>query len=776
MKNLFFSLLLVPFLLPLFFIPGGSVSFYASKITLLSLIVLVALALFVWTVLKEKALVIPKTFLLWTLAGLMAAYVLSTAFSSSFGISATGYGFETLTLLSIFVLSILCFVTAVTFQSVERIVAATLAFLLGALVLGVFHMVRFIFGAEALRLGFFDSVLANTIGSWNEFGIFFGAAALVSVAVLEGLRLRPLFRICSYVVAALSLLALLVVNFNLVWYAVAAASLIMALYIWGIFANVPKRIPYIALSLCCVALLCSVPAVSQRVASVVQKVAPANFIDVRPSLRATLSVGTDSLSANPVFGVGPNRFRNEWELYRPDVNSTAFWNYSFGASYGFVPTALIETGIVGIVAWLSFLLSGLWLIVRSLRAKVSNPSHAFVLMSSSVAALYFWIMNTVYAPGWVLLGLSFFFTGLAVAAAVATGLVHKRSIEIYRTKYVSGILLALSVVILVATASVTFVVFKRAYAASQFIQASVAFSKTGDISIADTAVRNIISIDPSDVYYRNAGEIDLLKINALVAEAEKDPASLDRVRGELQNILTHIVEVSDKAVQYDPDNFVNWLSAARVYATIAPLGLPEAYDTAIRLYEEAVKRSPKNPLIYLELARLEVGRRDYAKARQYIDSALNLKPNYTEAIFLLSQIDVTEGKNKQAIASTEKIALIAPNDPNIFFRLGLLKYGEKDYVGAVQAFERAIALVPEYANAEYFLGLSFYFTNRTADAIKSFEHLATTNPDNAEVKLILRNLKAGRAPFTGAELPIDSTPEDRPELPLKETKPLQATP
>ncbi|MDO8564813.1 MAG: tetratricopeptide repeat protein, partial [bacterium] len=136
--------------------------------------------------------------------------------------------------------------------------------------------------------------------------------------------------------------------------------------------------------------------------------------------------------------------------------------------------------------------------------------------------------------------------------------------------------------------------------------------------------------------------------------------------------------------------------------------------------------------------------------------------------FFLSQIEALEGNIKAAISSVETASVLAPNDPTVFFQLGLLRYNDRNYRGAIEALERAVGLNPAYANAKYFLGLSYEKVGRDAEAIAQFTDLQVTNPDNAEVDLILKNLKAGRAPFADAAPPIDAKPEKRGKLPVTE--------
>jgi tetratricopeptide (TPR) repeat protein len=88
----------------------------------------------------------------------------------------------------------------------------------------------------------------------------------------------------------------------------------------------------------------------------------------------------------------------------------------------------------------------------------------------------------------------------------------------------------------------------------------------------------------------------------------------------------------------------------------------------------------------------------------------------------------------------------------------------------VLALERAVALNPVYANARYFLGLSYSKLGKVKEAITQFEQISATNPDNSEVKTILSNLRAGKAP-----LPSNDQPEKGKTPPVKDKAAKTAT-
>ncbi len=118
--------------------------------------------------------------------------------------------------------------------------------------------------------------------------------------------------------------------------------------------------------------------------------------------------------------------------------------------------------------------------------------------------------------------------------------------------------------------------------------------------------------------------------------------------------------------------------------------------------------------------------------------------------------------------SVEKTIAIEPTNPLLRFQLGLLYYNTKAYRTAATALEQAVTLTPVYANARYFLGLTYEKLGRTAEALEQFKAVAETNPESEEVKKIIANLNAGRAPLSGIE--AESEPEVADELPVTETE------
>ena len=491
-------------------------------------------------------------------------------------------------------------------------------------------------------------------------------------------------------------------------------------------------------------------------------------IEARPSWQATFDVARQTLVKDPLLGAGPNQFASEWLKYKPDgINSTIFWNTDFSYGVGLIPTFLATTGILGVMAWIAFFLVFLYSGFKAILSNLSDKFSQYLITSSFLVALFLWIFNIFYIPSLTIFALTFLFTGLFVAALMAEKMSPVKTLSFVtdpRTGFVSVLLLIL---LLIGGVTLGYLLVQK-YVASVFFQRGViTFNTEGNLDKAEQQIARAAALSPTDVYYRFLTELSLMRMNALLSQSSEN-VSAESVRSGFQNLLGVALGNARQAVALNASSYENFMNLGRVYEAVTPLNIEGAYESAKASYEQALSLNPKSPAILLTMARLEVAKKDNAKARENIGRALQQKNNYTEAIFLLSQIEAQEGNIKAAIQSVEAAATIAPNDATVFFQLGLLRFNDKDFRGAASALERAVALNPNYANAKYFLGLSYEKLNRDADAIKQFTELQAANPANEEIKLILSNLKAGKDPFANAAPPVDATPEKRKTLPVAE--------
>lgn len=781
------------FLLPVIFIPSIAIPFQLTKTIVVFAGVLIALLIALVSRLKEGKLSIPLHSILYGVWLLPLTYFLSALFSSAPSLSFFGTGLEVDTF--IFVLLMAVFVTLLTIivRSKVQVLTSYLVLFGSFILLWVFQGIRVVCQATGEQCLTFDTLTlstSNVFGKWNDLSIFFGLATIMSLVVLASLKLSSKYKRFLYGMLLVSLFFLAVVNFTITWVVVGVFALgflvhsaAIGKFKWKKAApqevefhegehysqesDEDKRksnFSYAALIVVIVAAIFIVG--GDSVGNYLSTRLDISQIEARPSWQSTIDIGRSAYAENAVFGSGPNTFIKQWIANRPvELNTSIFWNADFISGIGIIPTAFVSTGIVGGLAWL--LLFGLFLysgVKTLLLSSVKNSYTYFISLSSFLAGVYLWLMMVFYTPNAVLVALAFFFIGIYLASLRhhTNNRLKERSVVFAnnpKTGFASVFVLTF---LLLLTIVGGYTAGKIYASAVKFQSGVIALNVEGNIDRAQDTIVNAAELDEQDRQYRLLADISVARLVALQSETN---ISEEDLRNRFQLYLAQAIEAGQRSTELDPNNYQNWLALGRVYQSVVPLGIEGAYENALTSFEKALELNPNGPGTYLTLARLEVANGDMLKARDHITEALTLKSNYTEAIFLLSQIEINEGNVDEAIQSIEAAALLTQNNPVIHFQLGLLKYNQGDDAGAIQAFRNAIFLSPDYANAKYFLGLTLDRVGETEAAIAQFEDVERLNPDNQEVKDILENLRAGRAPFAGDEPAPAPIPD---ELPFEE--------
>lgn len=774
----------IAFLLPFFFIPSLSFGLALSKGILLTLVTLLALALYFLSVIKKGELDIPANKIILSTILLPVVFLLSALVKGASTFSVLGYVFEVGTVVFIALGFLTLFLVSQLFRSKEHIFYSYLGFLLSFVIIVLFHLVRLLFGANVLSFGIFTDQTGNLIGNWNDLAIFFGAASLLSLITLEMVALNRRFKILVVLVFALSLIFLAIVNFISVWVTLAVFSLVVFLYVISFdrFARssamalggeaeapmTPKahKISYMSLAL----LILSVIFIfgGRQIGDRISTALNIASLEVRPSWGSTLEVSGRTLKESPVFGAGPNMFTDEWLRYKPaGINDTIFWNVDFTYGIGLIPTFLSTTGVLGVAAWLFFFGMIVMLGIRAIFTPTQDLFSRYLVVSSFLVSIFFWVAAVVYVPSIVNFILAFFFTGLFLASLYREGIISSARVVLTHHPKVSFLAIFALIMLIIGAVGLGYLLLQNAVSYVYFQKGAIALNRDGNLAEAEASMVRAVGLGGFDIYSRALSEINLLKVNEIL---NREGVTADDVRDEFQETLGRSIENALAATRINPRNYQNWVSLGRIYAELVapPFAVAGAYENALEAYNRAGEVNPTNPALRLLMARLEVVKGDLNKARDEANAAIALKANYADAHFLVSQIEVAQGNLSRAIPSLETTLILSPNNPGLFFQLGILKYNRRDFMGAIEALERAVVLVPDYANAKYFLGLSYSQVGERERAIRQFEEIEQTNPDNKEVKTILANLRAGKTALAGIVPPPENLPERRGELPLSE--------
>jgi len=774
----FYIFLATIFLTPLAFWPGTYVPLDLVKTIVIAVGILASAILFGFVIIKEKHLTLPPKSIVWMSVLIFLSLVISAFTGIHASKSFFGQGFEIGTV-SFILLMFLALLVAFTLilRNFERAIVMYVAIAASFVVLYVYQALHLIFGPGFLSFGVFNTVTSSPIGSWYSLSSFGFVVVIIALTAILILPLSARMRIVFSVALVVSAVGVILTNDPRAWLMAALVFLGLTAYMtrqkWNEVSlgsqNLSlffKRIAFIPLLAFVISMVFAWR--GQSIAGPAIDKLNASYSELTLPWQMTLDVTASTIKSFPLFGVGPNHFFQAYLAYKPAaLNTTNFWGTEFTSGFELIPTFIATEGAVGAIVWILFFVFFGIAGVKALKRAGVGTSEKFILVSSFFAAVFLWLMMIVSVPSHAVVLLTFILTGIFLGTAVVSEalvpLVIKPLPET-RTYKIFPLLGGICILIAVIWG----LIYIKKTVALLFFSAGVnQLTVSGNADAASADFSHAMAFDSSDIYWQGMTEVAIAKATKLASSVTSaTPASTSAaVLVQVKDILNQGLVASANAIAFDKTNYYNYLSKARVSEVAASMKINNGYENALDAYVKAINYNPYDPSIYLSLARLQANVGKLDDALRTLGAALQVKNNYIDAVFLLSQVYSAKGDLPNAIIAAQVATGLNPQNPLLFFQLGLLDYSHKDYEGAVSALKSAVSLQADYANAKYFLGLAEARVGNTADATAQFQDLAATNPDNKEISLILANLQSGKGIFADTAA---AAPEKRQTLPIKQ--------
>jgi tetratricopeptide (TPR) repeat protein len=525
---------------------------------------------------------------------------------------------------------------------------------------------------------------------------------------------------------------------SLVWLLICIFSVIIFVYIVSVQHSgikiIPgegkKKFPYVSLIIIFTSFVFLVG--NNLIGNFVSNYITLNNTDIRPSITTTSQIAWKAIKYNPFFGTGPNTFVIDWALWQPkEIVQTIFWDTDFTNGFSLLSTFAVTTGLIGLIAFLLFIIIYITRSIQSIRIALHNSISNYLIMTILMISIYSWVTIIFYNPNIIILMLAFTSSGMLIGI-----LAHKQAIQVKTFSFLTdprhSFFSILGLVILMVSTTFLFYIYIEKFTSIIYFSKGLNSQNTIEsLSNSEKMFLKAISLDKNDVYYRGLSQVYLSQIGVLLNDKT---ISQDVLKSNLQQLINNAQESAGLAVNQNPKQYQNYINLGNIYSTLVPLSVSNSYESAITAYNKASLLAPNNPAILLARASLEFVNMNNNEARKFIKQALDIKMNYIDAIFLLVQIETNEGNLSEAIKQAEYGGEIDPNNPTVFFRLGLLRYNNSDYTGAISAFENAVILDNTYLNAHYFLGQSYKKVGRIDDALFQFNILNKIIPDNQDIK------------------------------------------
>ncbi len=647
-------LLVFLFIIPLLVIPYPYTSANFVKIGFLALAVTIAVTLWFFKVLKSGAIEGHSRWFILALGSIPLAVLLSTFFGLDTSNGFFGLGSSMLTFYFIILGALLVYVVATTFTSKNRMFFAYVALLAAAAILCLFHGIRIFAGFETLSFGIFGAGSANTIGTWNDMGIFVASIVLLACATLEYLPLGRVWKAILWAILVIGLVLLAGTNFYVILFSSNSGlylSVFVGLCALAICAHVfargrqsagaSKRIFPVASSV--VVIVAAI--LTMGATDITQfmhnqaKITQQEVFDVRMTQATTFGLLAETYKAGflqTIFGSGPARLETAWTMYKPlEVNNTAFWDVEATYASGYLPTFFITAGLLGVIAILYVFIYTAIIAYRYFKIKTKDDyDYYFGLTSFGVASLI-WISAFFYVPSVTIIILGCFMLGLFYAGAIREGVIGSVSRTLPTMGGKGMAIAATSMVLIILVIASLYGWSQRLFASIDATKGVVIYGNKTRVLEAKQFLVKAITRYPADVYLRALATINLEEVAAALNGKGLSEANLT---DPLKINLNQAITLGEQAVFFNPYSYQNHLTLGNTYEIIAPM-LGADYAVASRdQYLAAKQLNPKNPVPNGNLARIYYKATEYAAAEAELLDAIQKKPDMNELKLDLAEV------------------------------------------------------------------------------------------------------------------------------------------
>ncbi|MFM2423687.1 MAG: hypothetical protein RLZZ70_72 [Candidatus Parcubacteria bacterium] len=751
-KRLFFGakllLLLAVVGLPVVFIPGSPLLLVSSKALWVTGVLVFTVILLSLAILRDGQISWRPNPLLLSWWGIAGVGVIAALLAPQARVALIGDSLEIHTVGFLILCGVLMSCIQIYSHTRRGIWVIYTALFLMAGLLAALHILRVIFGPDTLSFGVLSGPTTSLVGSLNDLALFLSLAVLGGLIALIQLKLSYVKRVVTILVTLFALGMLMVINFSMLWAVLGFVSLLLLMYTltkdrFGTAVRASTRADF--LTMLVIMIVFAVSAIfivgGQSISNALSSATGISYLEVRPSLSATLDIARSVYSTNALLGVGPNHFHEAWTEFKDQgINETIFWDTTFNAGSGYITTWFVTGGLLMVLAWLIFF--GMLLragMVTLLRPSEDQSSY-FLATISFVTALFVWGISLVYVPGPVIVLLGVVATGLLVAST--RDVVTARpgwSLNMLTNVRTGFVLIATVMVTIICSIAIGYYTFKMSVALVSYADIFVPEANFTPEQVLNKLV-TAYTYHPTDSFLRDIASYQVSQLRQIMNTANPGTAEQQR----FNDVATGALAASNEAITLRSSDARNWRLRGDVWSMLALVDLDGASDRARADYEEAKKRDPQNPYYAVQLAALDLRADNQAGARTNLTEAINKKPNYTEALLLLSQIDIAAGNIDEAIKTTESLIAIDSNNPGRYYQLGVLHSAKNNTDLAIGAFGVAIEKNPQYANARYLRALEYIKKSDTASALADLQAVRDLNPDNAAtVATLITQIESG---------------------------------
>lgn len=592
------------------------------------------------------------------------------------------------------------------------------------------------------KLILLPNIITYFFESWDIVAISAGLTIVFFSIYYKKLADNTKKKTFSLILIILHLILLTIIPFGDVWYALLIVSLFFLFNNFkkkSFFKNVFFYTTILSLFFSIMYLFSSDGFTAKLITKIntfTNNYSGIDFVFLKPRLGLSLGIFSDQLNKGYVFGTGPSNFYKAWQIEKTQsIINSQYWNQDFYSSYSSFTTLLISIGIISVFAILFFVIKTIYLSYKKLSLYKNDindfdkKDKAYSYLSFAILIFSF-VLFIVYVNTFISLVLLF----LAIAFALSD-ISERKDFNKNIYKYIHLIILIIYSILLLIVLIVSINKF-LAYRLSNL--AVYNYNNNGNNEELENNLQKASKIFKDDYNYRLLSQAYLLDINNTLNKNENVNQELLL---KLINLANLSVEYSQKAIDLDSKEYNNYLSLASANQILISLDKENKetyYNKAKEAYEKAIKLYPKNPSIYLNMAQLDylLDKKDTVYSN--INESLNIKPNYSDAYYLSSQLLSEEKKINEAIGYAIQSIQADQKNINAYLQYGTLILSkedktEEDFNQALLAFNTILSIDPNNMLAAYYTALTLIESNQYEKAQEVINLLKKVSPENQNI-------------------------------------------
>jgi len=368
-----------------------------------------------------------------------------------------------------------------------------------------------------------------------------------------------------------------------------------------------------------------------------------------------------------LFGSGFGEFSLAFLRFKQALfnANTSIWNLTFFRSSTFVLELLTTTGVAGLASFL-------YIVYKAVRQKpLFLPLVVFVIASFVLPLAFYHLTLFFFVLGIFAVHKSlsnhneYFDVELQLVAAkkgffvLSTEEATGRQAEKY-AKILTSIVFGL---ILIVVLGLGFITYDFAINNINFQKSIVAASQNnGSLTYTYQAnALNSITGKYTDAYYRVYSQTNLALANAL-ANSNQGKTPSQQTTQTIYTLVQQSINSARTATTLSPSNALNWQNLSGIYRSLIGFG-QNADSFAILAAQQSIQLDPTNPQEYINLGGIYYQLKNWDKAIEQFQLAINLKPDLPNAYYNHAHALIEKGDLNAALTELETVKQLVKNDP-----------------------------------------------------------------------------------------------------------------